>query len=180
MFFIEENKIKELLDKAAAGDKDSFTAVYKTFFAPIFKYIYFRTRDRGESYDLTQDVFVKVYENLSAIASKNSNPAFYFFTVAKNAVIDWVRKKKPVYLEDTETGLLKTESLAAQAERSFILEAINSLPDNQKDAIIFRFVNGLKNEEIAKLLDTSELNVRQLQSRGLKKLRERLLEKGDR
>jgi len=180
MFFIKENRIKELLDKAATGDKDSFTVIYETFFAPIFKYIYFRTHDRGESYDLTQDVFIKVYKNLAAIASKNSNPAFYFFTVAKNAVIDWARKKKPIYLEDTETGLLKTENLATQTERSFILEAIDSLPDNQKDAIIFRFVNGLKNKEIAEMLNTSELNVRQLQSRGLKKLRESLLENGDR
>ncbi len=175
MFFIKENKIKELLDKAAAGDKNSFNAVYENFFTPIFKYIYFRTRDRGESYDLTQDVFIRIYENLPKISARHGNPAFYFFTVAKNAVIDWSRKKKPVYLQDTETGLLKTENLATQTEKKLILEALGVLPDDQKDAIIFRFVNGLNNGEIAKLLNTSEANVRQLQSRGLKKVREMLL-----
>ena len=63
---------------------------------------------------------------------------------------------------------------AGQKERlQFIYEAVRDLSEDQQTVIIMKFINDLPNSEIAELLGKKEEAVRQLQSRGIKKLREK-------
>ncbi len=175
---MEQADTRKLIESAKLGDKNAFGKIYETFFSPVFRYIYFRVKNKQDAQDLAQDVFLKTYKSLPRLDA-GSNPLFYFFALAKNAIIDQSRKKKPISLENTETNLFQTEHLettmARQESLNRVKEAILALPEAEQETIVLRFINGLATREIAQITRKTPDNVRQIQSRGLKKLRDIIL-----
>jgi len=106
------------------------------------------------------------------------------YKTAKNILIDYYRKNKnnkkvsleeiiekgiePSYDEDLIEKISKDENIKK------INVAIGSLPQNLKEVLILRFVNDLSAKEAAEILSTTEVNIRVLQYRGLKKLKEEI------
>lgn len=169
--------LENLILKAQKGDKEAFALLYEESYTPIYKYLLSRTRDVTLTQDLVQEVFIKIYTALGSFTQKNISPLAYFFTIARNTLIDYTRKKKPV-LVDEEVWLEmkdekeKTDILAVQNEESKLLyQNLEKLPDDQRDVLIMRFINDFSYQEIAQILGKKEEAVRQLQTRGLKKLR---------
>ncbi|MDD4902464.1 MAG: RNA polymerase sigma factor [Patescibacteria group bacterium] len=169
-----------LMKKAKEGDDEAFSLLYEAYFSPVFRYIYFRVQDQAIAEDLTQTVFLKVYEKLPVYEDQDRPPLAYFFTIARNKVIDHWRKNKEVKLPDAENFLAQVPDPAANAEEllsragaeKMVSQALEILSEDQREAIILKFINELSNREIADLLDKNEEAVRQLQCRGLRNLRE--------
>lgn len=171
---------KELMLRAKNGDTDAFERLYEIYFIPVFRYIYFRVKNRENAEDLVQEVFLKVFNSISKFQEKGKSPLNFFFTVARNAVIDYWRKKKEVKFDNPQDILKISDrdespwSLLQKNETvSMVNKAIKYLPNDQQEVIILKFINDLSNEEIAGLLKKNEAAVRQLQSRALKNLRKR-------
>lgn len=172
-----QNDPKRLMHLAKDGDTEAFGLLYELYFAPIFRYIYFRVKTKEEAEDLVQNVFLKVYKSISTYEERNKEPLAYFFTVARNTVIDYWRKKKDIIVEQEKViNRISTDSenprdLIERKETSgTIHQAIAHLTDEQQEVIIMKFINELSNQEIAKLLGKNEAAVRQLQCRALKLL----------
>lgn len=171
---------KVLMRLAKEGDADAFAKIYEVYFIPVFRYIYLRVKDRQDAEDLTQTVFLKVYQAISRFEEQNRSPLAYFFTVARNTVIDYWRKRKDILLEnpgkeskemlevteDFENTIQKNENL------SMLQRAIQKLTEEQQSVIILKFINDLPNKEISKIMQRSEEAVRQLQCRAIKALRQ--------
>ena len=174
---------KDLMRLAKDGDTDAFERLYEIYFVPVFRYIYFRVKNKEETEDLVQEVFLKVYNSISKFQEKGRSPLAFFFVVARNTVIDYWRKKKEIKLDKPEDILKISDTkespwgLIRRSETiSIINEAIRYLPSGQQEVIILKFINDLSNQEIALLLKKSEVAIRQLQSRALKNLRKQLKE----
>jgi RNA polymerase sigma-70 factor (ECF subfamily) len=174
-----EKDPKILIDLAKKGNKEAFGILYEIYFVPVFRYIFARVNSREETEDLVQEVFLKVYKNIKEIDVKENSPLNYFFTVAKNSVIDYWRRKKEV-LTEKEMNLSNyqkpefVEKIEQKEMGEIIKELIKELTPDQQEVIVLRFINEMSNKEIAKLLGKTEEAVRQLQSRALKSLREKL------
>lgn len=170
---------RDLIHRARRGDQEAFGALYEQFFVPVFRYIYYRVGKKEDAEDLVQTVFVKAYESLPSFRQTSSPPLAYFFTIARNTIIDHARKKKDVVMHTIEELLESVPSLEAsphekalQSESvAFMRCALDELEGDQKDVIILKFINDLSNKEIAALMDRSEAAVRQLQHRALSSLR---------
>ncbi len=107
------------------------------------------------------------------------------YKTAKNIIIDNYRKHKniknisleetvekgyePSYDEDLIEKISKDENIKK------INGAIRKLPENLREVLILRFVNDLSAKEAAQILNTTEVNIRVLQYRGLKKLKEEII-----
>lgn len=175
---------KRLMQEAKNGDADAFGCLYEIYFKPVFRYIYFRVKDRETANDLTQTVFLKVFKTIEAYQNKNKSPLAYFFTVARNTIIDYWKKKKEVSPAEPEkffTEIPDTadspQTLAEKADTiEMVQQAIRSLTSDQQEVIVLKFINDLPNEEIAKILGKNEEAIRQLQCRALKALRAYLKE----
>ena len=174
-----QNDPKILMQSAKSGDTEAFSQLYELYFTPVFRYIYFRVKNKEEANDLSQTVFFKVFRSLPNFQEKNKSPLAYFFTVARNTVIDYWRVKK-ISFNDSE-GVLeripdKTNNPLEFIERKeigqTIRRAIKQLTDDQQEVITLKFINEMPNKEIAALLEKTEEAVRQLQCRALKALRE--------
>lgn len=177
----------ELLIRAKEGDSQAFSLLYGQYYAPVFRFLYGRLRDKELANDLAQTVFLKVYEALGRI-EVNETPLKYFFTVARNSLIDHWRKKKSLRLDDEE-GLWQNipDVRPGQAEVVEKLEisvkvkkAIGRLGEDDQEIISLKYFGGLSAREIGEQLDISEEAVRQRQCRALKLLREFINEYGER
>ena len=170
-----------LMQRAKDGDGDAFGQLYHTYLIPVFRYIYFRIRDKDTAEDLTQDVFLKVYGAISRFEHKDTSPLAYFFTVARNTVIDYQRKKKTIPLDGdgTEAALAALPDTAKHPEGTAewrdtlkaLREAIGSLTEEQQEVVVLRFMGELSVREVARLMQKAEPAVRQLQCRALRALR---------
>ena len=170
-------ELKNIIEKARSGDGDAFAYLYKSYFTPVYRYIYFRVGSKNEAEDLTQDVFVKAYTSFNHYSYSGKSPLAYFYTIARNAVIDYRRKKKMLIMDDEDLITIADESDSPQEQSiknedaEMIRKKIALLSEDQQDVIVMRFIDELSTKEIATILNKSEDVVRQLQSRGLKSLR---------
>lgn len=156
-----------------------FEKIYLKYSDKIYRYIYLNTLDPYLSEDITSETFLRIWKNW-----KKLKPDFIqalLYKTAKNILIDHYRKHKngkKVSLEETvEKGIEPSydedliEKINKDDNFKKITEAMKLLPDNLKEVLILRFMDDLSARETAEILETSEVNVRVLQYRGLKELR---------
>lgn len=170
-----ENK-NDYTMKIPSSKKPDFDYVYKKYFTPIFCYILCQTKNRETAEDLVQTVFLK------ALRQKNFPefpPLPYFFTIARNTVIDYWKKKKEITMDIsgiTFSSLFDEkenpqEKLEREFEKKNLQKALETLSYEQKEILTLRFINDLSNKEISAVLGKTEEAIRQIQYRGIKKLR---------
>ena len=144
----------------------------------VFRFFLVRLPERETALDLTQETFLKYWKTMQK--EKVENARAYIFSVARNALIDWYRKKKSISLEEFTEGEdgqhfdLPDESSPnpeKTASARMALEKINELPPNQREIIYMRFVEDLPPQEIAKILQESANVVSVRLSRALEALR---------
>ena len=181
---VEPNQDPKLLIEAAKhGDKRAFERIYELYFTPVYRYIFLRVKDKTEVELLAQDVFIKVYKSLPTFEQKTASPLSFFFTIARNTIIDYWRKnrhqvsfgKEDIMLQIPDKEASPSENSEKRVMSEHLLVAINKLSHEQREAIVEKYFNNMPNKDIARVMGKSEEAVRQLQSRGLKALREHLM-----
>lgn len=164
------------LDEVTEKDKESFEYFYQTLATPIYRFLYLKTGKKEVAEDLMQDTFVKLYKAQKE-GSVLTTSKSYIYTIAKNTLTDYYRKKKPVLLdEEMETtiaddtqdiiGVIDLEHEIARLRKSLAL-----LTEEQREVVEMRFMQDMSGREIADILGKKEDAVRQLQARALKTLR---------
>lgn len=94
-----------LIRQYAEGDEKSLEVLIKRYLRPVYNFIYSRINDVQESEDLTQEVFVRMWKNLKKF-DQGQKFSTWIFSIAKNASIDFLRKKKviPFSVFEDENG----------------------------------------------------------------------------
>ncbi|MFN2144269.1 MAG: RNA polymerase sigma factor, partial [Anaerolineales bacterium] len=146
---------------------------------PIYRYVHYRLPNVEEAEDLTERVFLKIWELIcDQKITKINNFQAWLYRVAHNQVIDYHRKKKPITIDtQEETGLfgksdLNTESdVQKKLDQQALLAAVEKLDDQSQEVIVLRFMNDLSHAEVAKILDLEPGHVRVLQHRAINQLR---------
>ncbi len=170
----------ELMILAKNGDSEAYGMVYNDFFTPVFRYIYRRIGDQETAEDLTQTVFLKVFKSIEQFSDKGVSPLAYFFTVARNTVIDFFKKKKDILISHEEMPNFQIEAFSEdnpsrkiqqKESKEALQRALSLLNEDQREILTLRFINGFKSNEIALIMKKPETTIRQVQCRGLKKLR---------
>jgi RNA polymerase sigma-70 factor, ECF subfamily len=174
--------VDALVFSSQEGDKVAFGELYELFFEPIYRYIYFRV-PALEVDDLVEMVFIKAWMNLEKYEKRDAQFSSWLFRIAHNAVIDYRRQHRSIaqidenledQTEDSAPKRLTEKTMLSQTVR----EAIDQLKDPYKQVVTLKFLIGLSNAEIAEVMREREGNVRVLQFRALKELKEILAAKG--
>lgn len=180
-FFVSNQKnpdIQALVAQAQKGDTSAFVGIYDELVKPVYRYIYYRV-DSSIAEDLTEETFLKVWQNLKKY-KKGKNPfSSWVFRIAHNLVVDYYRKNRYTG-EINETMADPQESnnpfriTEIKIDQIRLRKIIRRLPDNYQHVIILKYINELDNSEIAAAIGKSEGAVRTIQFRALEKLRELL------
>ncbi len=164
-----------------------FIEVYERESDTLFRFCLLRVSDREKALDITQESFAKLW-NSFLLEKEVENPKALVFTIARNLIIDWYRKKKSLSLESLSSGEDEREfdigddkaTLAIEhfAEVRHVLELLNQLPVEYREVVYLRFVEGLNPRDIALVLEITPNVVSVRITRGLAALRELLGIKG--
>lgn len=179
------DELKELIAKAKIGDRESFAVIYEQFYTPIFRYFYGRTGDNNLAEDLAQDVFLKGYKSLNNYAAGASSPLAYFYTIARNCLIDHWRKIAPERLSEDYLEILpdpeaSASRLALAREAGEILEiGLSALTMGQREVLTLKYLNEFSTKEIAEILNKKEEAIRQIISRALRVMSQKLEKYGN-
>jgi RNA polymerase sigma-70 factor (ECF subfamily) len=153
-----------ILRKAQRGDERAFSIIVRTYEQPVFNYVLRLTGDRALSEDLTQEVFLRVFQGLPGF-SLRSRFTTWLFQVTKNRVLDELRalERRPravVNIEDVPP----LEVVDAPAERSETIDAVwravEHLNPDLKMALLLRDIVGLSYGEIAETLEITLATVK--------------------
>lgn len=174
----EVQNLPDIIERAKHGDHESFSWLYTTYFTPVYRYIYYRTGSRADAEDIVQNVFLKAYESFDRYSYRGTSPLAYFYTIARNLVIDHRRKMHVAVAPDEQLSLIADpqgtplDHASQRSDADHLHARLQMLPDDQQEAIALKYISDLSNEEISAILGKSQDSVRQLQSRGLKSLRQ--------
>ena len=163
-----------LVIKARKKNKNAFARLYLAHVDSVYRYIFFRVgQDNNLAEDITQDVFLKAWDKISDLKADKLNFRAWIFAIAHNRLIDHYRKDKgEKKLFETIPDEKKTDEVVLKKlDNEGLFKALNKLPTLQKDALIMKYIEGISNKEIAKILNKKEDAVRAIHYRALKKLK---------
>ena len=160
----------DLVGAAIQGDADAYRGLVERYQGRIFSLVYGVVRNREDARDLTQDAFVKAYQNLPRFRLESS---FYTWLcrIAMNVSIDHTRRMKLRSHGEYDDGVASRASgvismqhhrasPAREVERGQLREAIlvalDALPEEQRQVVVLREVEGLSYKEIAEVMEIPE------------------------
>ena len=148
---------RDLILKARRGDVDAFNLLVSRWEKRVFNYLYRLVQDREDAMDVSQDVFLKAYQNLPRLedVAKFSG---WLFRIAHNEAFSLLRKKRPEgeLTVDPTTGAASLEggTRLLPLEMSLAVEtALKALSLEQREAVQLKVYQGFKFEEMAEILE---------------------------
>ena len=168
---------ERLLVDRAKRDPQAFGALYDRYFNQIYRFVFSRLRDQTAAEDVTAEVFVKALRGLPRYQDTGRPFTAWLYQIAVNTVNDRFRAARPTIdiddLRDVAEGGPGLEELAIQrAEVARIWRAVEKLPGQQRTAIVLKFQEDMKIEDIAVAMGKTPGAVKLLIHRGVTRLRE--------
>jgi RNA polymerase sigma-70 factor (ECF subfamily) len=180
----------ELIANAIAGETDGFEELVKRYQRPITSYVYRMLGDYDSSLDVTQEVFIKVYNSLGKY-SVEYKFSTWLYRIAHNAAVDHMRRNSvtPQSLETENAdgsfqiqlesrGLSPEQDRERSEWRTEIDAVVRCLPPTYRDLILLRHSKDLSYDEIAEVTGLPLGTVKNRLFRAREMMRELFIERG--
>ena len=154
---------RTVLDAARAGDLAAFDTLMRQYERLVLVTALRLLGSMPDAQDISQEVFLKLYRNLSKVGESSVTSWLYRVTV--NACHDHRRRRRPEspveFAEQLPTNAADPQQAVTDAERRRILEmSLRMLPEKERAALVLRDLEGIPTEEVARILGSSEATVR--------------------
>ena len=173
----EAVRLKALVDLACGGDAEAFGQLYDHYLPGIFRFVYYRVSSRQLAEDITSEAFTRALRSIAKFRWQGKDFGAWLTTIARNLITDHFKSSRSrleiVADEVPETGRAAPspeDELLKTITSSLLMEAVRSLPDEQRDCLLMRFVEGLSIAQTAAAMGRSDGAVKQLQLRAVRKL----------
>ena len=141
-----------LIQKMKNGDDGAVENFVRKYYPKIFQYCLLHIRDRGDAEDLTQETFLKFFQSFERYQHRGKCSAF-LYAIASNACKDYYRKVREQYVEEVPEKAEEDQDMGTAEIRMDVENAVARLPEELKETAILFFFQGMKQREIAKLMD---------------------------
>lgn len=143
---------RDLIAKARRGDVEAYNLLVSRWERRIFSYLFRLVSNREDAMDLSQDVFLKAYQNLPKLDDESRFSA-WLFRIAHNEAFSLLRKRRPESDLAGEPRPVDTGLRLLPMELSLAVEsALRRLSDDQREAVLLKVYQGFKFEEMAEVL----------------------------
>jgi len=167
----EQLEDRDMILAVRQGDATAYRGLVEKYQGRVYSLVYGMVRNREDARDITQEAFVKAYNNLGSFRLESS---FYtwLYRIGMNLSIDFIRKRKRHATAGFDEGIAtrdgdgeiatihheESPSRALERKRLYgrIMDALDKLPPDQKQVILLRELEGLAYKEIAAVMDIPE------------------------
>ena len=179
----EADRMIALVELARGGDTEAFGQLYDRYHTSVYRFVYYRVGSVALAEDLTSETFFRALRSMGTFQWQGKDFGAWLMTIARNLTTDHFKagRTRLEYSTDDMTAhdgttegpeILVLESLTNQT----LLAALTTLPHEQQECLIMRFLQGLSIAETALVLGRSAGAVKQLQLRGVRNLAKALPE----
>ena len=184
---------REIIERVVAGDSDAFGLLVEKYQTKVYNLTLRMCGNEDDAFDLSQDAFVRAWRSLGSFQFESSFST-WLFRLTSNICLDYLRAKKrraavsltmsgdeeeETQLDIPDPGIGPEEAAIAAEDKRLLMEALNSLPADQRQIITLRAINDLSYAEIAQILNLQEGTVKSRLSRARTALRNKLLQSGN-
>lgn len=172
----------ELLGQIAQGDRAAFSRCYDRYSGILFSIIVKVLNDPKEAEDVLQEVFLQIWDKAAVYKRELGAPFSWFVTMTRHKAIDRLRASQRRYRlldevkEETSILMKAGSTFNSEAESretsAQVRSAVNTLPNEQRQAIELAFFGGMTQNEISQSLGQPIGTVKARIRRGMLKLRE--------
>ena len=173
----EGDRLIALVELARGGDSEAFGLLYDHYHVSVYRFVYYRVGSVALAEDLTSETFFRALRSMGSFRWQGKDFGAWLMTIARNLTTDHFkagRTRLEYATEDMAAHDEATEgpesAVLASLANQALLNALTSLPHEQRECLIMRFLQGLSIAETAKVLGRSEGAVKQLQLRGVRNL----------
>lgn len=180
-----------LVKRAKSGDDKAFSEIVRLYQNAVYNSALYIAKNRDDALDISQEVFLKLWRTLGAFRGEVSLK-FWIAKITRTCAIDYIRQRnqkaalpfitddddKETDIPDTDTASDPVASYERKEIMSAVRHAVNSLPEQIKEAVVLREFHDLSYSEIAETLGISEGTVKSRISRGREQIK-KFLERGN-
>ena len=152
----------QLIERCRSGDRQAFEALLVEYEKPVFNAAYRMLNSRDDAQDVTQTVFLKVFENIDQF-----DPSRRFFSwiyrITLNESINWLSKTNRLTPLDTETadeGKGPDEQLDSDKASKSVGTALMTIKSDYRSVVVLKHFLGCTYTEISQVLDIPEKKVK--------------------
>ena len=161
---------KELIRKVHNGNKEALSIIIDKYYDEIYRFCFYLTGYETDSYDITQEVFLKFIRYVDSYQYKNLKG--YLLIIARNLCYDFFRHKKDIAPIEEIAAAGKDDMQIKSIENGLLIEqALLKISAEQREVIVLKIYEEFKFIEIAKMLGVNLSTVKSRYHLGLKKLR---------
>ena len=155
-----------------------FSELYRAHLRDVYSYSYYRVGNHHDAEDLTEQTFLQAYRHFErALGESGGRPLRpWLIRIAHNLAANLYRdrsRRPQTHLDDTSelrTTHTTEDLVEGREELATILEAVQELPDDRREALIMRFALGMDNREIARAMGRTDGATKVLIHRAIKQL----------
>ncbi len=153
------------------GNEHAFRKLYGRHSSKIYSFLKKRVQTEEQVQEIYQDVFIKIHSS-KHLYNKTLPLLPWLFTITRSVMIDFFRKNKNTrkIMDTFDLNSLPAPTEDVLAGSTQLLT--DQLPPSQRIAVQMRYIDDSTFEEIAERLKTTPTNVRQIISRGIKRLKQ--------
>jgi RNA polymerase sigma-70 factor, ECF subfamily len=176
------------LDPAAKAELDrAFEELYRTHLRDVYSYAYYKVGNQHDAEDLTEQAFLQAYRHFDRARRESDGRPLrpWLIRIAHNLASNYYRDRSrrpqtPLENADPIPARHGTEAIAeGREELRQVMENLQHLPDDRREALIMRFALGMDNREIARALGRTDGATKVLIHRAIKQLHEEMGEGDD-
>lgn len=151
---------QKIVEKIISQDEAALRAFYKEYRPQVFHFVHAQLNDRHLAEEITQDIFLDFIEALRDFHYQSSIKTF-LFSIARNKVIDVIRKKKvkrilfsslPAYVVESIASVMFDDSLEKKELAEKMRTVLRRLPNDYQMVLRLKYMEGEKVKAIAKKL----------------------------
>ena len=175
---MEENNDEYLIGEYLKGNQDSLRILIDKYTSSIYNFtVRFVGNDSAK--DITQDVFIKVWKNIEKFYIEKAHFKTWIFTIARNTITDYLRKKKMVMFSSLDKEeesfenniedevILPDEAMIKLEDKDFLNNLLDKLPINYKEVLILHYQEEMTFNDIGFLIGKPMNTVKSIHRRAL-------------
>ncbi|MFC1712818.1 sigma-70 family RNA polymerase sigma factor [Candidatus Poribacteria bacterium] len=170
-----------IIQECLNGRPEAFGVLVDKYKEGIYAFVYAELRNFHDAQDVVQEVFVEAYRGLRSLRRWESF-GFWIYRIARRRCLMWFRtRSKRVdreFIEDQDPKVINAPALDSHhVDRlsESVREALDSLPETYREALMLYYFGGMNSVDIAKALGTSPTAIRHRLSRARARLREEMI-----